>query len=141
MPTAFTALITEREHYYATQQPKKAPKSFQHTPADGKPTKVTFPGALTVDEQAEVRAWRAYGTAPVAAAAIAKVAEYVANDAANRAWNIADDEAREAQYNWVRADASVLNKGTTSVGSSETGAGSTPPPAHVPPQPVHTAAP
>lgn len=134
---AFTELITEREHYYATQQPKTPPKSYPHTPADGKPAKVVFPDTLNADEQAEVRAWRAFGTAAVSVAAIAKVAEYVANDKAHRAWKLADAEARESQYNWVRADASVLNKGTTSIGSSDTGTGSDPPPAHVPPQPIH----
>lgn len=134
---AFPELVTEREHYFAMQSPKKAPKSFQHTPASGKPAKVVFPDTLTVDEQAEVRAWRAYGAAPVAAAAIAKKDEYVVNDAAYRAWKIADDEARETQYNWLRVDAAILNKVTTSVGSDDTGAGSTPPPSHVPPQPFN----
>lgn len=137
MSTAFTALITEREHYFSEREQLTPPRTYQHTPAADKPTKVVFPDDLEDDEIAEVITWKQYGTAPSLAAAIAKVAEYVAYNVAYRVWKLADEQARIAQYNWVRADSAVLNKGTTSAGASDTGVGSAPPPHYVPPQGTH----
>lgn len=121
--------------YMTTHLPiLEVPNNFHHTKPSGQPSPPAFPGTLTGPEQAQVNAWKNGLVTPTLANALAWKADYETYNAANDAWNFANESARIAQYRIAFADAQIYNQPTTSMSADVLGTGSTPPPASVYPR-------
>jgi hypothetical protein len=109
-------------------------------PAPVSPAAPAYPGTLNAAEQTEVQRYLLNPTDATLATlrlpdAIAKANAFKAYyaDPAIVAWRAAVHEADVAQRILTRADALISNEPTTPISSDNAGAGSTPPPAYLPP--------